>query len=231
MILVLLIAILFFPQAAFGGRTVRWEGKPVDVFISSKRLTRIEFSEPLKSILFSKPEISVEREDSSLYVRALADDAADTLFATAKSGAVYEIRLSTSEKPDDVVAISYAPASLKERVEQAQKSPTLELMRLMMLSLPAEGYEILEGGGKEVYRDGFFSMTIEKIYRSPILDGFVLEVRNIAAFPTVFKVDQIDFYGMVAVSADSDYLMPRPKKASEAVAGKDRTAMYLVALP
>jgi hypothetical protein len=68
-------------------------------------------------------------------------------------------------------------------------------------------------------------------YRSPVLHGYVLEVENLAEFPVLLRVQDIDFAGMIAVSAGEEYLQPRPKKASEAVQEKFRTRLYLVAMP
>jgi hypothetical protein len=74
-------------------------------------------------------------------------------------------------------------------------------------------------------------MKLVEAYRSPVLHGYVLEVENLADFPVLVKVQEIDFAGMVAVSASDEYLQPRPKKASEAVQERFRTRLYIVAVP
>jgi len=103
-------------------------------------------------------------------------------------------------------------------------------MRSMMRGLPVDGYEIVKADKKEVYRDAFFSMKLVEAYRSPVLHGYVLEVENLAEFPVLLRVQEIDFAGMVAISAGDEYLQPRPKKASEAVQ-EFRTRLYIVAVP
>ena len=101
----------------------------------------------------------------------------------------------------------------------------------MMRGLPVDGYEIIKADKKEVYRDAYFSMKLVEAYRSPVLHGYVIEVENLAEFPVLLRVQEIDFAGMVAISAGDEYLQPRPKKASEAVQEKFRTHLYIVAVP
>ena len=109
--------------------------------------------------------------------------------------------------------------------------PALDLMRSMIRGLPVDGYEIIKANKKEVYRDAFFSMKLIEVYRSPVLHGYVIEVENLAEFPVLLKVQEIDFAGMVTISAGDEFLQPRPKKASEALQEKFRTRLYIVALP
>jgi hypothetical protein len=109
--------------------------------------------------------------------------------------------------------------------------PALDLMRSMIRGLPVDGYEIVKADKKEVYRDAFFSMKLVEVYRSPVLHGYVIEVENLADIPVMLRVQDIDFAGMVAISAGDEYLQPRPKKASEAVQEKFRTRLYIIAVP
>ncbi|MFQ5904563.1 MAG: type-F conjugative transfer system secretin TraK [Candidatus Binatia bacterium] len=224
-----LVAILLLPSI-LQAKVVRWEGKPLGVSISTERLTRIEFPEPMRSVFLSRADIAVEKEDKSLYLRALVPDVQDTLFVVGESGTAYEINLFVSEKPDETVLISHTPRFLEVQAERARKVPGLDLMRSMMKGLPVDGYEVIKADYKEVYRDAFFSMKLVKVYRSPVLHGYVIEVENLAEFPVLLRVQDVDFSGMIAISADGEYLRPRPKKASEAVQEKFRTYLYIVAL-
>jgi len=147
--------------------------------ISTERLTRIEFPETPRSVFLSRSDISIEKEDRSLYLRALFPDTQDTLFVVGESGTTYEINLSTSDKPDQTVLISHIPKSLEVQDEKARQVPALDLMRSMMLALPVDGYEIMKAELMEVYRDAFFSMKLVQIYRSPVLHGYVIEVENL----------------------------------------------------
>jgi hypothetical protein len=227
----ILFALLLFSPAGLHAGVIRWEGKPISVSISTDRLTRIEFPETLRSVFLSRSEIAVEKEDRSLYVRALAPDVQDTLFAVGDSGTTYEINISASDNPDPAVVISSIPKSVQVQIEQARQVPALDLMRSMMRGVPPAGYEIVKADKKEVYRNGFFSMKLVEAYRSPLLHGYVIEVENLAEFPVLLRVQEIDFAGMVAISAGDEYLQPRPKKASEAVQEKFRTRLYIVAVP
>jgi hypothetical protein len=74
-------------------------------------------------------------------------------------------------------------------------------------------------------------MKLVEAYRSPVLHGYVIEVENLAEFPVLLRVQEIDFVGMVAISTGDEFLQPRPKKASEAVQEKFRTRLYIVAVP
>ncbi|MCZ6622239.1 MAG: type-F conjugative transfer system secretin TraK [Deltaproteobacteria bacterium] len=154
-------------------------GRAVTVLISTERLTRIEFPETPRSVFLSRSDISIEKEDRSLYLRALLPDTQDTLFVVGESGTTYEINLSTSDKPDQTVLISHIPKSLEVQDEKARQVPALDLMRSMMLALPVDGYEIMKAELMEVYRDAFFSMKLVQIYRSPVLHGYVIEVENL----------------------------------------------------
>jgi hypothetical protein len=222
--------LLVFPAGLHAG-VIQWEGKPISVLISTERLTRVEFPESLRSAFLSRSDIAVEREDRALYVRALTPDVADTLFAVGESGTTYEINLSTSDNPDPTVVIFHTAKSVQTQAEQARQVPALDLMRSMMRGMGVDGYEIVKADKKEVYRDAFFSMKLVEAYRSPVLHGYVLEVENLAEFPVLVRVQEIDFAGMVAISAGDEYLLPRPKKASEAVQEKFRTWLYIVAVP
>src|SRR5919106_203013 len=226
----IIFALLVFPASLHAG-VIKWEGKPISVSISTDRLIRIEFPENLRSVFLSRSDIAVEKEDRSLFVRALAADVADALFVIGESGTTYEINLSASENPDQTIVISHITKSVRAQAEQARQVPALDLMRSMMRGLPVDGYEIIKANNKEVYRDAFFSMKLVEAYRSPVLHGYVIEVENLAEFPVLLRVQEIDFAGMVAVSAGDEYLQPRPKKASEAVQEKFRTRLYIVAVP
>ena len=223
--------LLVFPAGLHAG-VIKWDGKPLSVSISTDRLTRIEFPETLRSVFLSRSDIAVEREERSLFVRALAPDIQDVLFVVGDSGTTYAINLSTSDNPDQTIVISHIAKSVWAQAEQARQVPALDLMRSMMRGLPVDGYEIVKADKKkEVYRDAFFSMKLIEAYRSPVLHGYVLEVENLAEFPVLVRVQDIDFAGMVAISAGDEYLQPRPKKASEAVQEKFRTRLYIVAVP
>jgi TraK protein len=225
-----MLVLLVLPSILEGG-IVKWEGKPVSVSISTERLTRIEFPENLRSVFLSRSDIAVEKEDKSLYVRALVPEIEDTLFAVGESGTTYEINLSTSDNPDQTVVISSITKSLLAQTERAGQVPALDLMRLMMRGLPVDGYEIIKANRKEVYRDAYVSMKLIDVYRSPVLYGYVIEVENVAEFPVLLRVQDIGFAGMVAVSAGDEFLQPRPKKASEVVQERFRTYLYIVAVP
>src|SRR6266542_6021535 len=132
--------LLAFPVSLHAG-VIKWEGKPISVSISTERLTRIEFSETLRSVFLSRSDIAVEKEDRSLYVRALAPEVEDTLFVVGESGTTYEIDLSTSDNPDPTVVIAHIPKSLQVQAERARQVPALDLMRSMVPGLPVGGYE------------------------------------------------------------------------------------------
>ena len=108
--------LLVFPARLYAG-VIRWEGKPISVSISTERLTRIEFPESFRSAFLSRSDIVLEKEDRSLFVRALAPEIEDTLFVVGESGAAYEISLSTSDNPDQTVVIFHIPKSLQIQAE------------------------------------------------------------------------------------------------------------------
>jgi hypothetical protein len=227
---IIVTLLLLLPTALHAG-VIKWEGAPISVSISTERLTRIEFPEALRSVFLSRSDIAVEREEKSLYVRALAPDVEDTLFVVGESGTTYEISLSTSENPDPTVVISHIHKSLQAQAERARQVPALDLLRSMMRGLPVGGYEIIKGDRKEVYRDAYFSMKLVQVYHSPLLHGYVIEVENLTEFPVLLRIQEIDFAGMVAISAGDEFLQPRPKKASEAVQERFRSRLYIVAVP
>jgi len=81
----IIFALLLVFPAGLHARVIQWEGKPLLVSISTERLTRIEFPESLRSVFLSRSDIAVEKEDRSLYVRALVPEIEDTLFAVGES--------------------------------------------------------------------------------------------------------------------------------------------------
>ncbi len=140
--------LLFFPTVLHA-QVIKWKGRSVSISISPERLTRIEFSENLRSVFLSQSDIGVEREERSLYVRALAPDVDDALFVVGESGTTYELNLSISDNPDQTVVISHFPKSLQAQAERARQVPALDLMRSMMRGLPVDGYEITKADQKE----------------------------------------------------------------------------------
>jgi len=77
--------LLLFPKVIQAG-IIKWNGKSISVSISTERLTRIEFPEKLRSVFISRSDIAVEREERSLYVRALAPEIENTLFVGCMQG-------------------------------------------------------------------------------------------------------------------------------------------------
>ncbi len=150
------LAVLLALPSQLQARVVKWEGRAFTVLISTARLTRIEFPETPRSVFLSRFDISVEKKDRSVYLRALLPDIQDTLFVVSESGTTYEINLSTSDEPDRTVLISHTSKSLGVKAEKARQVPALDLMRSMMLGLPVDGYEIIKADHKEVYRDAFY---------------------------------------------------------------------------
>ena len=125
----------------------------------------------------------------------------EALFVVRESGTAFEMHLSISDNPDQTVVIYHISKSLQVQAERAGKVPALDLMRSMMRGLPVDAYEIIKANKKEVYRDAFFSMKVVEVYRSPVLHGYVIEVENLAEFPVLLRIQDIDFAGMVAISS------------------------------
>jgi hypothetical protein len=96
----IIFALLLLVPTVIHAGVIKWEGKPISISISTDRLTRIEFPENLRSGFLSRSDIAVEREEMSLYVRALVPEVEDTLFVVGESGTTYEINLSTAANPD-----------------------------------------------------------------------------------------------------------------------------------
>ena len=114
------LSLLLLLPSALHARVIKWDGKPISVSVSTERLTRIEFPETLRSVFLSRSDIGVEREERSLYVRALAPDIDDALFVVGESGITYELNLSVSDNPDQTVIISSITKSLFAQSEQAK---------------------------------------------------------------------------------------------------------------
>ncbi|MCZ6905672.1 MAG: hypothetical protein O7G28_00035 [Deltaproteobacteria bacterium] len=84
----------------------------------------IDFSETSRSAFLGRYDISIEKEDRSLYLRALLPDTEDTLFVVGESGSTYEINLSTSDNPDQTVLIPHTPKSLEVQAERVRQAET-----------------------------------------------------------------------------------------------------------
>ena len=80
----IVLAVLLFVPSVLNARVIKWKSNPISVSISTERLTRIEFPETLRSGFLSRSEIAVEKEDRSLFVRALAPETEDTLFVVGR---------------------------------------------------------------------------------------------------------------------------------------------------
>src|SRR6266496_3742694 len=95
----MLLVVLLLSPILVDAKMITWEGKSVSVSISTERLTRLEFPETPRSIFLSRSDIAVEKEDRSLYGRALVSHVEDTLFVVGERGSTFEINLSTSDNP------------------------------------------------------------------------------------------------------------------------------------
>ncbi len=84
----------------------------------------IEFPETPDPAFLGRYDISIEKENSSLYLWALLPDTQDTLFGVGESGATCEINLSTSDNPDQTVLISHTPKSLEVQAERVRQAET-----------------------------------------------------------------------------------------------------------
>jgi hypothetical protein len=136
-----MFALLLSVPTVLDARVITWEGTPLFVSISTERLTRIELPETLRSAFLSRSDIAVEKEDRSLYIRALAPEIEDTLFVVGESGTAYEINLSTSDNPDPTVVISHFSKSIQVQGGAGRHVPALDLLRSMMRGLPVDTYE------------------------------------------------------------------------------------------
>lgn len=145
----IIFTLLLLLPAVLHAEVVKWDGRPIPISISAERLTRIEFPEILRSVFLSRSDIAVEREEKSLYMRALAPDVDDALFVVGESGTTYELNLSVSDNPDQTVVISHIPKSLQVQAERARQVPALDLLRSMMRGVPVDGYEIITADQKE----------------------------------------------------------------------------------
>ena len=67
----IIFALLLLFSTVVYARVIKWKENLFPVSISIERLTRIEFPEILRSVFLSRSDIAVEREEKSLYVRAL----------------------------------------------------------------------------------------------------------------------------------------------------------------
>ena len=86
----IIFSLLLLLPAVLHAGVIKWDGKPIPISISTERLTRIEFPEILRSIFLSRSDIAVEREEKSLYVRALAPDVDDALFVVGARGQTFK---------------------------------------------------------------------------------------------------------------------------------------------
>jgi len=132
----MLLVVLLLPPTLVDAKVITWEGKLISVSVSTERLSRVEFSENLRSVFLSRSDFAVEKEEKSLYIRALAPEIEDTLFVLGESGTTYGLNLSVSDNPDQTIVISYFPKSLEVQTERARQVPSLDLLRSMMRALP-----------------------------------------------------------------------------------------------
>jgi len=57
---------------------------PIGFHFNPSASQRIEFPETLRSVFLSRSNVAVEKEDTSLFVRALAPEIEDTLFVVGE---------------------------------------------------------------------------------------------------------------------------------------------------
>jgi hypothetical protein len=144
---------LAFPISLHPG-VIKWEGNPISVSISRERLTRIEFPQTLRPGFLSRSDIAVEKEDKSLYIRGLAPEVQDSLFAVGENGTTYELNLFTSDSPDQNVVISHIPKELEAQAELVRQVPALDLVRSMIRGLPVKWVRDRQADRKGSHRSG-----------------------------------------------------------------------------
>ena len=104
-------------------------------------------------------------------------------------------------------------------------------MRALILNQPPPGVSPAPGDGRVLYEDGALRLTLVATWRSPALEGVVLDAENLRNLWISLPLDRLAFPGLLALHAASERLAPPPATPEQTRAAAHRTRLYLVRQP
>jgi hypothetical protein len=219
-------------------RVVLWAGEPVAVSLAAGRTTALALPAPITSVVTtaSKDALSIETAGSRLYLSPLTPDWAGELFVVLADDSQVPVLAAVGPTPDLIVKVVRKPAQAAappnaEGAGTPRWSP-LRLLRAMMLRSQGPGLTVAaEAARTVVYDDSVLTLRLLERWRTPRLEGLVLEAENRSALWVRVALESLAFDGLLAVGADRDSLAPQPTSAEQALAGHHRTRLYLVRTP
>lgn len=222
--------------AAGRSRVVVWSGEPVVIRLAPGRTTAVTLPAPITSVVTtaSKDAVSIETAGPRLYLAPLVPDWSGELFVVlADDTQVALLARPAEDEPDLLVRLARAPdPARRPEAEPLRRWSPLRLMRAMMLGEQLEGLTVSrEPDLPVVYDDTVLRLRAVERWRAPALEGVVLEAENQTGLWVRVALESLQFPGLLAVSADSETLAPRPETPEGRLAARHTTRLYLIRLP
>ena len=218
-------------------RAVAWSGAPIPIYGVKDRTISITFPAAIAEIVTTatRDTLSIETKGSRLYLAPLVADYAGEIFVllTNDEQVVLVLTPASGERPDLVVRVTSATAAAREATKDAAARWTpLRLMRAMLLNVSDGGVTVTAVSPAEVvYTDRVMTLRMRARWRTPALEGVVLEAENLTTAWIRLAVEAMQFPGLLAVHAERDTLGPVPTSPETRLAGRQLTRVYLVRTP
>lgn len=221
-------------------RLAPWTGQPPAVHVAVGRTTAVTFPAAITSIVTtaSKETLTIETVGSRLFLSPLIPDYAGEIFVILANDEQIPL-LARSVAPDRAdLALRLVGGSAGGSgppggtPEHSSAWTPLRLMRAMILGVQEPGVTVTPGPPSFVaYNDSVLVLRTLATWKTPRYEGVVLEAENLTNQWLRLALESLHFPGLLAVHAERDSLAPRPEKPEEALAGQQKTRVYLVRVP
>lgn len=197
-------------------------------------MTQVTFWENVASVVtnFAKEQVSFETAGPRLYLAPLVPEISGELFIVLTTGQPVTLAVLEDADHRDLAVQVLAPAAEAEQARAATAEVTaLRLLRAMLLGRPAAGIAVTAGRGEVAYDDGTVRLTLAAVWRTPGLEGIVLDAENLRPLWIRLPLERLELPGLLAVHAAAEALAPPPTTPEERLAARHRTRLYLVRIP
>ncbi len=226
--------------ATDGKRFVEWNGEVILINAGVNKAVQVNFPLPIQEVIKATESIDVQIRDKTVFVKILSADLTDTQIFVSAQGVTYPILVKISpEKNDFVVDIRDLRQVIAQKVIEEQRLTKdidpVTLAVAMARDEPLAGFSVTQRDQllKRFNRNGLIEARVKKVYQSPFLSGFIVELKNKSILP--LAILEQDFVGpnvvAVALERESGYIAPTPQDAETAVTGQHKMLVYMVVVP
>ncbi len=236
-------AIRLSPSSVFamdGKRFVEWNGGVILINAGVNKAVQVNFPLPVQEVIKATESIDVQIREKTVFIKILSKDLTDTQIFVSAQGVTYPVLVKiASENNDFVIDVQdmrqFIAQKSKEEQRLTKDIDPVTLAVAMARDEPLAGFSVTERDQllKRFNKNGLLEARVKKVYQSPFLTGFIVELKNKSILPLVISEQDFVSPNVVAVAFDreSGYMAQTPQDAEKAVTGKHKMFVYLVVVP